>query len=56
MHANRDTDIKMSLELGGVMFITNRWVCSRLHHLLWKFSGINLVQSDDKQDQIYYSY
>lgn len=51
VHANRDTDIKMQLEVGGFMFITNRWVCSRPHHLLWKFSGINLVQSDDKQPQ-----
>lgn len=45
MHA----DTKMHLEVGG--FITNRWVCSRPHHLLWMFSGINLVQSDDKQPQ-----
>lgn len=51
MHANRDTDIKMHLEVEGFMFITNRWVCSRPHHLLCKFSGINLVQSDDEQPQ-----
>lgn len=47
MHA----DIKMHLEVGGFMLITNRWVCSRPHHLLWMFSGINLVLSDDKQPQ-----